>query len=81
MSIESRLDPGPQRVTCIIPGPTKVLAERPDGERWCFLCRKRLPHKVVVLCDEEPSYYDPIAVRRCSQCGRDATAFPRGELG
>lgn len=63
-------------VLCIIPGPTKVLATRDAGLRWCFGCRQRLPHTDTVLCDEEPSYYDPICVRRCSRCGKDRTSFP-----
>lgn len=61
---------------CIIPGPTKVVARQDAGERWCFGCRKRLPHEDVLLDDEEPSYYEPVWVRRCSGCGKDRTAFP-----
>lgn len=64
---------------CIIPGPSKVLAEHDDGVRWCFGCRRHLPHQRVVLGDEEPSYYDPVAVRQCSRCGRDRTSFPGRE--
>jgi hypothetical protein len=63
---------------CIIPGPTKELRRTPDGERWCFGCRKRLPHADVLYGDENPSYYDPIWVRECSGCGKDRTAFPTG---
>ena len=63
-------------VLCIIPGPTKVLAEEPAGDRWCFGCRKRLPHIDACLADPEPSYYDPVWVRRCSVCKRDCTRFP-----
>jgi hypothetical protein len=67
------------QVLCIIPGPSKVLREQPVGERWCFGCRQRLPHTLRILCDEEPSYYDPIAVLACDRCGKDRTEFPRGE--
>lgn len=63
-------------LVCIIPGPKKELARRSAGERWCFGCRRRLPHDDVLLGDEEPSYYDPVWVRTCSGCGQDRTAFP-----
>lgn len=61
---------------CIIPGPTKVIAEEDGGERWCFGCRQRLPHTWVLLDYHHRSYYDPIWICRCSQCGDDRTAFP-----
>lgn len=61
---------------CILPGPSKVLAERDAGIRWCFGCRKHLPHTDVCLGDEEPSYYEPVWVRKCSRCGHDLTDFP-----
>ncbi len=67
------------KLLCIIPGPTKVIHERDLGEKWCFGCRKRLPHKLQVLADVEPSYYDPVVVVRCSRCGKDRTQFPQAE--
>lgn len=63
---------------CVIPGPTKVLKTESAGVRWCFGCRAHLPHDDVLLCDEQPSYYDPVWVRRCSRCGDDRTHFPSG---
>lgn len=63
-------------VTCFIPGPTEVIAERDAGARWCFGCRARLPHTDYCLSDALPSYYEPIWVRRCSRCGKDRTDFP-----
>ena len=66
---------------CIIPGPTKELARESAGVRWCFGCRKHLPHDDVCLADEGPSYYDPIWVRKCSRCGKDRTAFPGTDWG
>lgn len=62
-------------ILCIIPGPTKRVREGDDGVRWCFGCRKRLPHKWVLFDYPEPSYYEPIVVRECSGCGKDRTAF------
>jgi hypothetical protein len=61
---------------CIIPGPSKVLDERPANVVWCFGCRKRLPHVARLLGDEEPSYYDPVWTLACSGCGQDCTRFP-----
>ena len=65
---------------CIIPGPSHEYRRESDGVRWCFGCRKHLPHDLVVLGDPpgELSYYDPIVVRKCSRCGKDRTQFPRG---
>jgi hypothetical protein len=60
----------------IVPGPTDELSRKPDGVRWCFGCRERLPHDLVILGDSEPSYYEPVAVRECSGCGKDRTDFP-----
>jgi hypothetical protein len=58
-------------------------AEKPAHpcSRWCFGCRKHLPHSLVLLGDvllgdEEPGWYDPVAVVRCSGCGQDRTRFP-----
>jgi hypothetical protein len=64
------------QVLCVIPGPTKVVRERPVGDKWCFGCRKRLPHTWQLLDYEEPSYYEPVAVLRCLGCGQDRTRFP-----
>ena len=60
----------------IIPGPTKEIHRRAIGEKWCFGCRKHLPHDMVTLVDEEPSYYDPVGVYECSRCKKDRTLFP-----
>lgn len=57
-------------------GAMKVVREKDAGTKWCFRCRKHLPHKFVVLDYEEPSYWDPIAQYQCSGCGGDYTAFP-----
>jgi len=59
----------------ICPGPSKVLARKPGGDHWCFGCRQRLPHTLVIYGDEEPSYYEPVGVLECSTCGRDRTEF------
>jgi hypothetical protein len=71
----SYVKPESGRLLCIIPGPTKELARRDIGERWCFGCRQRLPHVAILLCDEEPSYYEPVWVWKCSRCHTDRTTF------
>lgn len=57
----------------ICPGPSVVIARREDDRptRWCFRCRKHLVHIRELLDDppeRQPSYYEPIWVRRCSGC-------------
>jgi hypothetical protein len=72
-------EPPPGAVLCMIPGPSVVIAEHDAGERWCFKCRKRLPHTDVLLDDppeRQPSYYEPVWSCRCSGCGEDHTLFP-----
>lgn len=46
------------------------------GEKWCFRCRKRLPHDFVVMVEEEPGYYGPTRKFECSKCKGDFTCFP-----
>ena len=63
----------------LCPGPSIVIKTEDAGERWCFQCRKRLPHTWVLLDDppeRQPSYYEPVWVCRCSGCGEDHTRFP-----
>jgi hypothetical protein len=63
-----------------IPGPSFALATAADDRstRWCFQCRKHLPHTWALLDDppeRQPSWYDPVPVLRCSGCGGDHTDF------
>jgi hypothetical protein len=55
-------------------GPDK---EKPIRKRnrwkWCFGCRKRLPHMLMMAYDSKPSYYDPIIRWKCGGCGKDRT--------
>lgn len=57
-------------------GPDTELRRESAGERWCFGCRARLPHDDVLMGDSEPSYYEPVWIRKCSRCGKDRTSFP-----
>lgn len=57
--------------------PLREHSRRDFGDRWCFQCRKRLPHELVVLVPTDPySYYGPSRTIECSGCGEDHTAFP-----
>jgi len=50
----------------------------PAGDRWCFGCRRHLPHDWVLRNDtppDEPSWYEPIWVLECSECRKDRTRF------
>ena len=58
-------------------GPNKLIKTKPAGVKWCFGCRKRLPHTWEMWDYEQPSYYDPAVVLRCSRCNQDRTEFPR----
>jgi hypothetical protein len=63
----------------ICPGPSVVIKTEDAGDRWCFKCRKRLPHTWELLDDppeRQPSPYPPIWVCRCSRCRGDHTRFP-----
>lgn len=58
------------------PGPSK---SEPIGKRnrtkWCFSCRKHLPHMLTMTYEIEPSYYEPLIWWKCSVCGKDRTQF------
>jgi hypothetical protein len=51
-------------------------SREPWQTRWCFKCRKRLPHDVVIMEPVEPSYYGPHAKVECAGCGEDHVHFP-----
>lgn len=59
------------------PGP---MVEEPLRKRrrwkWCFNCRKRLPHMLTMKREVKPSYYDPLIFWKCARCGQDWTLFP-----
>lgn len=45
------------------------------GERWCFICRKRVEFLYIVTAPVEPSYYDPNPSIRC------ASGHTDGDIG
>ena len=69
----------------INPGPSWVVATVVDDRptRWCFCCRKHLPHTWTLYTDppeRQPSYYEPVPVLSCSRCKRDCASFPGYEI-
>jgi hypothetical protein len=59
----------------ITPGPSERTVTDRLEEKWCFGCKRRGLHRLVVLSDPFPSYYEPVAVWECPTCGRDRTDF------
>ena len=57
-------------------GPQRVYAERAVGERWCFVCRKRVDFTDRLTGDAEPSYYEPVWTRECPRGHSDGDLFP-----
>lgn len=61
----------------ILRTPCHEVRREPVGEKWCFGCRKLLPHDAVVYAPDDPySYYGPHWRYECSRCHRDMTSFP-----
>lgn len=61
----------------ILRTPTEEIRRWLVGEKWCFGCRKRLPHEWVVHAPLDPySYYGPHGQYQCSVCKKDRTRFP-----
>ena len=71
----------------ILSFPTEEVIRRPDGERWCFTCRKRRAFDYVVeaprldpnvpLEDQTGAWYGPTPHVECSVCKMwDGDCFP-----
>ncbi len=57
--------------------PMEEISRKPDGDRWCFRCRKVRAFDFVVDAPVEPSYYEPNPSVRCGSCGLfDGDLFP-----
>lgn len=65
-------------IVCYGP-PTKRVKDEPNGERWCFRCRKRREFRFTVDAPTEVSYYGPEPAIRCGTCDTvDGDCFPGG---
>jgi hypothetical protein len=48
------------------------ISHMPAQDKWCFGCRKRLPHLLMVLTQE---WYDPEFFWQCTRCRDSRTEF------
>lgn len=59
------------------PGPMEEVYREELGERWCFVCRKRVPFTLTVMREVEISYYEPNPGIYCTPRGHlDGDCFP-----
>lgn len=57
--------------------PMRVYSQRPDGERFCFVCRKRVAFTFTVMVPTDPeSYYGPSPSVECENGHWDGDLFP-----
>jgi hypothetical protein len=63
--------------------PMEEVSRRPDGERWCFVCRKRrvfefvVERPIVTSIDDTGCWYGPTSQIECATCRTiDADLFP-----
>jgi hypothetical protein len=55
-------------------GKTVIEVSRESvGVKWCFVCRRHLPHDYVIKDYTEPNYYGPWGAYECPQCHQDHT--------
>lgn len=60
---------------CRVDGQTRVYGKR-RRKFWCFRCRKRVLHTLMVHEPTQPSYYGPNFWYQCPTCKGDYTRFP-----
>lgn len=61
----------------ILRTPMKLVNSRDDGERWCFVCRKRVPFLYRVHAPVDPeSWYGPNPSIACVNGHTDGDCFP-----
>lgn len=56
--------------------PMQEVRRESVGVKWCFKCRKHLPHDWIVTATVEPSYYEPTGRYDCSGCHQEHILFP-----
>lgn len=60
--------------------PHYEVFRKPDGERWCFICRKRREFEYVRKAPVGLSYYGPHDKIECTVCKTvDGDCFPGSE--
>lgn len=61
----------------ILHTPMREYSRRQEQTRWCFKCRKRTQHDLVIHVPvDELSYYGPSASLECPSCHEDNSCFP-----
>lgn len=65
---------------CVAPGETGPLPGKRRRRLWCFGCRKRQLHTLMVFEPGPESYYGPTFWHECPTCHADHTSFP-GQCG
>ena len=65
-------------VTVCRPSAWEIITDEPDGERWCFVCRKQREFRFIVGHDPGPEdWYGPSLSVKCGTCKTsDADLFP-----
>jgi RNase P subunit RPR2 len=61
---------------CYGPKTKEVQLRKRHRMKFCFKCRKHLPHMLTASVPIEPSYYEPNVWWKCQGCGHDYTTFP-----
>lgn len=57
--------------------PHEEVFREPDGERWCFTCRKRRDFEHVCMAPVGMSWYGPYQQIECTVCKTvDGDCFP-----
>lgn len=60
--------------------PMKLIRSRDDGERWCFVCRKRVRFLYEIHAPIDPmSWYGPNPSIKCEHGHLDGDCFPGRE--
>lgn len=70
------LSDGTRGHICFGPKTKEVPLRKRNRIKYCFRCRKKLPHMLTASVPIEPSYYEPNVWWKCSGCGKDYTLFP-----
>ena len=61
---------------CRSPAVDRWITVPEQDTRYCFGCRKHLPHYWQFGFYDEPTYWEPPDHLRCSRCHEERTAFP-----
>lgn len=63
-------------LTICQPNSWKVFHRKSAGVKWCFKCRRHLPHDWIIEGEGGYSYYEPTGRYDCSGCHQEHVLFP-----